>query len=214
MGRRRKKKSSVRCKTSKREKKHKQKEMKSPAVNQYHIPLNEIIDHHGKSSTFLHKKLMLKQKDSILPKKRRIAFSPADKIKINRFLFGHSANHNENKNDKTIEDMFSNKEKELLKDDNSKYDILKISNLSSRVNEKIIAKIINKLLSQNSATTNTQQISLKSISILSTGSTQMAKIKLKKLSSDVVNTLALRIIELLNGKKLFGQVLKCEAVSK
>merc|ERR1712154_515516 len=107
----RKKKKSTRCKTSKREHKHinkklEQKKLKSPATNKYKIPLNHLIDQNGKSSEFIHAKLLKQCKEKKSPNK--VALSPGIKMKINKFLFGNSLNQNKktkkDENDKLIDD--------------------------------------------------------------------------------------------------------------
>merc|ERR1711933_41747 len=60
------------------------------------------------------------------------------------------------------------------------YDILTISNLDRRVNEKIIQKIVNRKLCQNVEEENALRISLKAVSIICVRITKIAKIKLKK----------------------------------
>eukprot|EP01083_Nonionella_stella_P089969 251315_1 len=225
MGRRKKKK-SIRCKTSKKEYKHKNKNLKSsPAVHQYQIPLNQIIDSNGKSSKLIHSQL-LKQNKMKTPTKKS-TLSPAVKVKIDNFLFGTPSNHREHQKDDDSKDddtsmnlddndstksIASNTDNTQSNEDNdSKCDILKISNLDIKVNEKIIAKIVNKKLSSQT-NTKPSQISLKCISILCTGSTKIAKIKVTNLKNPTLNRLYAQIIDLLNGKKLFGKVLKCAII--
>ena len=236
----RKKKNSVRCKTSKREHKHKKFEqqkkiLKSPVPNKKRVSLNKIIDSNGKSSEFIHSKLVRQNKSRKTPTKNTkiVTISPENKLKIDTFLFGKTKSRsskrlNKNKKDQDNDQLMDNKSDRKSRNNNNKsnsieeideeedvekFDILQISNLDKRVNEKIMAKIINKKLSQMQVT-NTQQISLKSISILTISKIKSAKIKLKKLSTDNTNPLTLDIIKLLNGKKLFGKILKCEAVTK
>ena len=243
----RKKKKSVRCKTSKKEHKHRnkkldqQKKLKSPALdrkNKRRIPLNKIIDSNGKSAEFIHSKL-LKQNERKRKLEKVIPISPANKLKIDTFLFGtksrssrrtnkdkdndidiESKSSKLSKSSKSSKSIDSNNDnddqKENEEDDNDdleKYDIIKISNLDHRVNEKIMAKIINKKLSPTPKQSATK-ISLKSISILTVSNTKkkndeikIAKIKLKK-----SHPLITDIIDSLNGKKLFGKILKCETL--
>merc|ERR1712129_395031 len=94
------------------------------------------------------------------------------------------------------------------------YDVLTIKNLDKRANEKIIQTIINRKLCQNvgddDALRLQLQISLKAVSILCIDKTiKIAKIQLKRTKS---KGLAAKIVQLLDGKKLFGNVLKCELV--
>ena len=156
----RKKKRSVRCKTSKREHKHinrkleQQKKLRSPSWDrkkQKRIPLNKIIDSHGKSAEFIHSKLLKQNKIKRKARNKTIKISPANKLKIDTFLFGSKSRpsrktnkdkeNDDNDNDIDIEakslnfiesDIESDDEK-TDNEDLEKFDVIKISNLDQRV---------------------------------------------------------------------------------
>jgi len=101
-----------------------------------------------------------------------------------------------------------------IEEDPPRFDVLELSNLDRRVfHEKIIAKIVNKKLAQFHGV-NAPRISLKSISILSAGTEKLAKIVVHRSSAVMGQDTASDIVRLLNGKKLFGKVLKCDFVRK
>ena len=225
--------------------KSRQKALRSPASNKYAVPLNKIIDQNGKSAKYIHSKLIKQNKRSSprtprlsasaklkidefifgTPSKQKrskkqsdvsIEDSDSNSQKI-------SSNHN-GSNSKGEEVKYDDDSKDIAADANMdenefdpKFDLLTIKNLDKRVNEKIIQKIVNRKLSQNEEDDSAlhAQISLKCVSILSVGTSKIAKIKLKKMNKDSKEKgLAPKIMALLNGKKLFGNELKCEIVSK
>merc|ERR1712013_490866 len=128
----RKKKASSRCKTSKREHKHKPRDKQSHKAS-FRSPFP------SKSRSAIRitspsPMLSSKMSSLLLRSNRKRRPSPALKSKINRFLFGGKTD---------------GEAQTATESDSAKFDVLKISNLDKRVfNEKLIAKIINKQMSK------------------------------------------------------------------
>jgi len=119
MGRRKKK--SIRCKTSKRDNRYSDKTLKSPPNNRIRVPLNQVIDQNGKSSKVIHDQIVKQNKSRPTPTKHTV--SPAIKMKIDRFLFGQSPRPNLDRS-KTHNILAAKSRKEIIDiplcDDDSK----------------------------------------------------------------------------------------------
>ena len=202
------KKRSTRCKTSKREHKHKKGD-KQPHHKATRSSFRSPFPSKSRPAIRISPSpLMSSRMSSLLQRSNRkrrasltakqVPASPALKCKIDRFLFGGTG-EDEKKGDAEAAES-------------AKYDVLKISNLDKRVfNEKLIAKIIHRQM-RKMQSSSAAQVSLKSIAILTVRDIKIAKITLK--TGEAQSGLAEDIVRMLNGKKLFGKVLQCELVQR